>query len=444
MTSTRHFRRLFLLFAWLMAVGIASAQSRADDDKTRSAPRLFFLARLGEPTPLADDAVERAPAPRTTPPAPVYPSWAQQRVDMEELRQSTPAFYRCWAEAGFVLGWIQGARLPALATVSAAGTSVTSAGVLGTPGTSVVIGDNRVNGDMRPGGQFSLGTWLDSTQTCGVEAGFLFLPARNAGFLAGSNGDTIVARPFIDPLSGSGAAELVSFPGILAGTVSVDARSDPLYGANLTLRHALCSTCNRQFYLLGGYRFLSFGEDLRIQENLTSLDPVTLGSQILVTDRFRTSNQFHGAEAGLLSRNTWGSFSLDVLGKLAVGNVWRQVRIDGSTDVTVPGFAMVSNAGGLLALPSNIGRYTSNKTGMVPELAITGGWQLSPRVRATLGYTFFWWTDIVRPADQIDPVVNPNLLPNSGSSGGPARPFFTQHDSDLWVQALRLGMEIRY
>jgi hypothetical protein len=195
--------------------------------------------------------------------------------------------------------------------------------------------------------------------------------------------------------------------------------------------------------LLGGYRFLSFADDLRIREDLESLEPATLGTIIVVNDHFGTRNQFHGGEIGMETRVSSGNLSLSVLAALSVGNLHRSVTIDGSTEVTAPGFPPVTNPGGLLALSSNSGTYLSDELVLVPEIGFTLGLQLNPRWRATAGYNLMLLPGVVRPGDQIDLNVNPNLLPPV-TPGGPALPGFVQHESSLWAQRASVGLEYRY
>jgi hypothetical protein len=350
---------------------------------------------------------------------------------------------RFWATAEYGIWSLRGDHLPPLVTFSPASATRANAGVLGGPGTSILIGDERANDDARSGGRFTFGAWLNPQQTWGLEAGFWFLEGQRHRWAAGSDGSQIIARPFIDAQTGAQAAELVSFPGLLAGRATVTARSDPLYGADLLLRKSLCSGCDGRVDLLAGYRFLRLDESLQIQERLTSLDPAALGANLIVTDHFATRNEFHGGELGMQAEWWRGNFSLQLLGKLAVGNLHRQVHIDGSTVVSVAGFAPVVGSGGLLALSSNSGNFASDRVAWIPEIGITSGWQITPRLRATLGYTFLYWPGVVRPGDQIDPVINTNLLPPP-VPGGPARPAFVLRESDMWIQGVRLGLEYRY
>ncbi len=73
---------------------------------------------------------------------------------------------------------------------------------------------------------------------------------------------------------------------------------------------------------------------------------------------------------------------------------------------------------------------------------MTLGYCLCPQWRVKLGYTFLYWSSVVRPGDQIDRDVNPNLLPPEATPlTGLQRPVFTFVESDLWVNGLNLGLE---
>ncbi len=256
---------------------------------------------------------------------------------------------RFWAGAEYVFWFVQGSKLPPLVTASPAGTSLANAGVLGAPGTTVLLGDQAVNSDMRSGGRFALGGWLDDSHTFGLETDVQLIGGNASRFLASSDGSQILARPFVDATTSAEIAELVSFPGITKGAVAVQSNSDPLIVADVVLRNALCGDCCRQVDFLVGYRYLHFAESLQIEENLTTLDPLTQGTNFQLSDRFATRNDFNGALVGLETQWKLGCLSLDVAGKLAFGDLRREVDIIGSTVITAPGAAPLAYPGGLLA-----------------------------------------------------------------------------------------------
>ena len=61
------------------------------------------------------------------------------------------------------------------------------------------------------------------------------------------------------------------------------------------------------------------------------------------------------------------------------------------------------------------------------------GYWLTDNLRAYVGYNFLYWTNVIRPGDQIDHVVDLSFVPNSPAlpPSGQLRPapLFKQTDS---------------
>jgi hypothetical protein len=192
-----------------------------------------------------------------------------------------------------------------------------------------------------------------------------------------------------------------------------------------------------------GYRFWDLSESLQMQERLTSQVTADPGS-FVITDRFETQNLFNGAELGVLWQGRRGWWSLDMLMRLGIGNMHQTVTIGGTTATTVNG-TTTNSTGGLLAQRTNIGTYDQNRFTMVPELGATVGYQMTRRLRATFGYSMVYIGNVVRPGDQVDLDVNPNLLPPENVPfTGPLRPQFDFVETDYWVQGLSFGGEFRW
>jgi Putative beta barrel porin-7 (BBP7) len=351
-----------------------------------------------------------------------------------------------WVRAEYLQWWLQGAHLPPLVTASPPGTPVAAAGTLGSPGTTVLFGDSDVLNDTRPGGRWQIGTWLDCDHTCGIQGSFFILGSQSTGTALSSNGSQILARPFINAGNGRPDAELLSFPGALAGSVAVDAGSSNLMGADFLFRKNLCCrTCDRLDFL-AGYRFLRYDDHVNIREELQPLGPLFVpGTRLGVEDSFSAHNQFHGAALGLSYQRFHGPWSFEVEARIDLGASVREVNIDGNTTVTVPGAPPVFDKGGLLALSSNIGTFHSTRFAVVPELDLHVGYQLTSNVRFLVGYSYLDWTRLSRAAEQVDLNVNRNLLPPvTPPVTGPARPAFPNTSSDMWIQGLSVGLEVRF
>jgi hypothetical protein len=318
------------------------------------------------------------------------------------------------------------------------------------PGTTVIFGDERVNNDVRSGGRITVGKWFDCDNECGIEATFFGLEDKDTIFSASGNGSPIIARPFFNALTNKPDSELVSFPNVVNGKITVLAESGNLWDAEVNLRKCLCCSCccgceGYRVDGLIGYRFLHYRDSVDITEDLMPTSPLFVpGTQLTVNDSFRCENEFNGGQLGLVATAWKGHWSVEGIAKFALGDVHRECDINGFTVVQVPGQPTVSHQGGLLALSSNIGNHSSDAFAFIPELTLNVGYQLTQKIRLTAGYNFLMLNDFWRAGNQIDTTINPNLIPPSTSTAGPARPAFLANESDFWVQGVQFGLEFRF
>ncbi len=362
---------------------------------------------------------------------------------------------RCWVSAEYLLWWIRPDNVPPLVTTSPA----SSLGILGQPGTRVLIGGDSLDDDPLHGGRFVVGTWLDCCQTKGIEIGYFFLSSRSTELAAGGNGQPgspTIARPFFNVLTGRQDSELVNLPGVVGGNVIVnsDARLQGLT-PNLICNLHCCGPvdcCNPHGYrvdLLVGPRIYHLEEDVTIREDLSvnPTIPVLGGSRIRIRDTFDTENFFYGGFLGARAEVWRNRCFVNVTGGAALGNTHQRVRIDGTTAITPASGATVNRTGGLLTQQSNIGRYSRDEFSVIPELSVNVGYQVTHCLRAFVGYNLIYWTNVVRPGEQIDTGLNTTQLPTLGGQStlvGPARPTFRFNDTDFWAQGVSVGVQFRY
>jgi hypothetical protein len=340
---------------------------------------------------------------------------------------------------------MQGAKLPPLVTTSPPGTPRALAGIPGPATTTVLFGD-RVNEAPRSGIRLGAGTWIDAARTLGAEVGFSFLESQAQIFGATSDGSTILARPFVSALDLTPQSVLIAFPGSSAGSIVVRPESSNFYEVHFDFVEKIYDGRFRVEALLG-YRFYRYDEGLNVQQAiLPTAAPFVPGTQIATVDDFVTHNEFHGGDMGLRSRFRWDAVSLDLLGKIAVGNLHRIIKINGSQTVTVPGAAPVTTTGGFLALSSNIQTTSNNEWTFLPELGANVGWQINANWRVNVGYSALFLYHIARASDQVDLLINPNLLPSGAgvAGGGANRPAFLLNRDNAWIQGLTLGVEFTY
>jgi Putative beta barrel porin-7 (BBP7) len=350
---------------------------------------------------------------------------------------------RLWVRAEYLLWWTQGSSLPPLVTTSPESTDPSESGVLGLSGTSILFGNETVNTDTNSGCRIALGSWLDACESVGIEAGYLGLGQKTNSFSASSSDIPIIARPFFDNQFEAQSAMLAAHPDFLNGSVSCKVTSRLQAVEVLLRRNLFQGYCNRMDFLLG-WRFARLDESLRIDQFsqwTESQGPIVVGTTKNLYDLFDTQNQFNGVELGFVCQKNVGRWSLEATMKLGLGCTHSRVLIDGMTTTTVPDGGTSSFAGDLLAQETNIGQYTQNEFSVLPELGVTLGYDLTCRLRATFGYTFLYWSQVARPADQLD--TNLSQLPPETPTGT-HQPAFSFAMSDYWAQGLNFGLEYRF
>ena len=353
---------------------------------------------------------------------------------------------RVWFNSEFLLWWIKNGSVPPLVTASPpAGT-----GTLGQPGTVILFGpDSDFDRSPTPGGRFTAGGWLDEHRTFGLEGSYFFVAPRGNQFTAGGDGSAgspVIARPFFNTVTGKEDSELVAFPGVLAGHISVDP-SIRLQGFEANALCNLCSSCNYRIGALAGFRYVDLDEGLGVTENLAVLPsaPLIGGSGFVVHDGFSTHNQFYGGQLGLRGEMWTGRLFAVANAKVALGDSQQSVDINGLTQITTPAGAVSTQPGGLMALPSNSGHFFSDRFAVVPEGNLAVGYQVTEHLSVTIGYTFLYWSNVDRPGNQIDRSINPVALPISGTPAVQSnRPAFSHQETDFWAQGLTFGLELRF
>lgn len=362
--------------------------------------------------------------------------------------------------------WGDGMDLPPLVTSSPVGTAQGDAGVLTRSGTTTLFGgpNNDLFEDSRSAWRMQFGFWLDRCHTLGVGADFLDIDQEVENFSATSTGDPILARPFFNTLTGNEDAELVALNNgadiQLTGTVAVSAYTE-MTGGSVYLRRLTCCNegcrewlfcgcsghfCSRSEFRIG-YRFMELNEGVRITEDLQNNGTTNIG-QFDIFDQFDTKNQFNGVDLAWNHRLVRGYWTLETLVRLGVGNTRHTVNIAGQTTIVdqndPSNVSRTTENAGLLALSTNSGQFKQDEFSVLPEFNLTLGYQLTDHLKATLGYTGIYWSNVVRPGQHIPTDINPDFLPPAITSSGAARPLFAFDTTDYWVNGLSYGLEYRW
>lgn len=361
-----------------------------------------------------------------------------------------------WVGLDYLSWWGSQANMPPLVTASPPGTPQNLAGELGEPTTEILFGGKKIGGEQLNGGRVQARYWLVPGEFVAVEGDFFMLENSVTQFGQQSVFDNvpqsnpILARPFFDAVDGQWIAALLAFPDFvdefgnvldLSGGVNITSRSET-QGAGVGGRHLLWVNfdhCKRVFGV-GGFRYYRFVDRLSIED---SVEPVggffAPGTRIDTSDFFGVENDFYGGEVGLNFQCTHDCWSLDILGRVALGTNHQVVTVDGSTVVFDGTDAFVTGEG-LLAQPSNIGTHRRDRFAIIPEAQINLGYRITPNIKARLGYTMIYWFDAVRAGDQID--LNVNLI--QGIQPTPAVPTMPFKTADWWLQGINAGLEVQF
>jgi hypothetical protein len=361
---------------------------------------------------------------------------------------------RAWFSIEYLLWWIRSGPLAAPLVTSGSPADAVP-GALGQPGT-VPFQNSSLHFGNTSGIRLSGG--IAVSDAVAVEASYFLLEERSTGFAAASDagGTVVIARPVINAQTFAESAYTSAFPGSVSGGTAVTGQSR-LQGYDLNLSANLYRDAVLRFDALGGFRSLYLNESLTISDiqipavpgfvNFMGA-PVDALTPVIDLDRFRTHNAFYGGQLG--GRLTWqeDEFGVSIVGGVALGATQQLALIEGRTVVFAPGAPPVATVGGILAQPSNIGRWYHTTFSVVPEVGLDFSYQITPRLRASIGYTLVFWTGVARPGNQIDRTVNPSQVPidpTFGQGGGPARPAPPPfHESDFWAQGISLGLAFSY
>jgi hypothetical protein len=308
-------------------------------------------------------------------------SWQPPRPDTDDRPNIGPKGYAFYGQVDY-LQWWTAKDHPVYALPPNAATGAATA-VFGEGSDFGTLGRQGVDG--------TFGMWLDPQQHLAIEASSLWLSNRNWSWLGGT-GDITLRDDF----------------------------ASRLWGAEVDGRYELYKGTFTHLDLLGGCRFLNLDEALDLAQR-------RLAEDVITSDRFGTRNYFFGGQIGLEADAHYGSWSLDVVGKVALGANDGAVLVSGTTVV-----AGRATQGGLLAGAALSGRYASTDFAAVPEVDIRLGYYLTNTIRVTLGYSFLFLSDVVRPAEQID------LLRPGAHGSLPA------NNADFWGQGINAGLEFRF
>jgi len=319
-------------------------------------------------------------------------------------------------------------------------------GAIGQPGTKILLGGPNSNGldyGALSGIRISGGVYLDDSKRYSFEGSGFLLEQGSTGFSASTSpAMPIVTAPFTT-LAGTQSSIFATVPDNLnslpSSTINMYSYSK-LSGGEANARAHLGNPGNGMSYdLLFGGRFAELEEYLAY-----SLDLQRANSRVLGNDQFLTRNWFYGAQIGGALKYDYKRFHAGALGKVAVGQTQQNIAIAGSRTSFQNGVQGGTATNGFVyALPSNSGMYNQSAFAVIPEVQFRLGFDITDYLQLYAGYDYFYWSSVIRPGNQIDPVLNTSQR-NGGALVGAARPEVPMTQSAIWAQGLTFGFEVKY
>ncbi len=309
-------------------------------------------------------------------------------------------------------------------------------GEIGAAGSNDLFGGATVLDSAAQGLRGEFGTFFQRDSCSGLMFRFFDVNAESLTYNSVLNGAPTVVRPYLDPVGNTQESISINELNVTNGGILAHATSK-VYGGDVLFRQLMSRSRFGQSEVLVGY------QHDRLADRIT-LDSVTTAVNTLqLHDRFTTDNRFNGGVIGLSGISYARNWSLSGMFKMGFGNMDRNVVIEGSQIITVPGNPPSVNTtnSGLLARTTNSGTYNFDTFVVTPEFNFTLGYRLTRKMELSVGYTYLKLPKVARAADQIDRDMAANL---SDPLVGAARPSFNLLESNFALQSLNYGLQYRY
>jgi hypothetical protein len=447
----------------LFGIGKKTSQQQEPPPAFNNGPEPKEPEFCPDPRSVQPGAPEFCPAANGGPQTPFLPCNEEDRTAFCDYKYPEPEPLRFWVKGEYLNWWAQKQNLTAvLATSSSAPSLLNNFGALGQTGTEVLYGPQAIDLGRLPGGRVTGGF------CCGllppIEVSGFWLNKNNnlfSAFSDGSDASPLLARPVNTSQTGQESVFLAGFPDTIAGGIVIKSNFN-LWGTDANMFFNICSSDMAFVDVLLGYRYAELRESIQISNTATPVEAgiavpfngtaggVGPGNSTLAFDQFATMNRFNGGQFGLRTGLSAWRMSLIADAKLALGSTSYNVNIGGASYVvnsTTPFRGPISAPGGVLALASNSGLATANDFTIIPEFDLNVGFQLHRSVRLFAGYSIFYWSSVVRPANQISNIIDSRQAPTDfnfvpGFRG--SVPIQPMNRTDFWAQGFNFGVLIGY
>jgi hypothetical protein len=344
------------------------------------------------------------------------------------------------------LMWISGARFPPMLTTGDVNNTVP--GALDQPGTRVLRGGT-IDGGALSGLRLSVAKAFGEEGRGAFEVSGFWTDTRWVEFNRSSDtdGNPVLVRPFVNARTGQEWADYRSYPTYMSGTTHEDFGTQ-LGGIEANVYWDLAPRVPAEnsfgFGIVAGARYFQLDEHYCTYDTSDDLPAAGSGLSFRYHDVFNTENAFVGGQVGAVAKWRMSRFAFDVTGKFLAGNNHQSVDINGWTRLSDAfGNVVFVDNSGLFVQPSNVGSRSRDAFAVGGELGLKLGWRVTDWFRINVGYQFFLLSNVIRPGDQIDRVVQMQSLIGTPqpSLGRPLVPF---QQTTFYTQMLNFGFEFLF
>ncbi|MCE9565696.1 MAG: BBP7 family outer membrane beta-barrel protein [Planctomycetes bacterium] len=392
------------------------------------------------PATLPPTTAPTTPAVTTAPALPTSSEVILSEVTGQESRSGRPFAMvgpRAYAAADYMLFWYTPMNCPTLVQTIPSVLVNDPAAVAATNFPT----KSQVHYDGVSGIRLNGGVNFDKT---GIDFGGFLLNERTLTTSLANNGTPVfIGRPFIDSTTGQPTTLNISNPNQYIGGVRSEITSQ-MFGFEVNAKRSWYTLLADATYLIGGFRYFDLQESIAVN----SLSVFPTGDSVRIADSVRTHNSFYGGQIGFTSviGGFAPGFGASFTTKSGIGGVNQRVDLVGSNTILQAG-TLTQESGGLFARGLNAGSFSRGQFAYMQDLDIKLTYNFTCAFQVSFGYSLFYISSMVRPGDQVDPVINPNQIrfTNGGmpSVVGP-QPAFQWHAHSFVVQGLTFGARLAY
>ena len=382
---------------------------------------------------------------------------------------------RFYGGVEYLMWWLSDAPLPV--PLVSTGTIVdTHHGWVSFPDTTILYGaqhypakggNDRQKFEGFSGTRITMGYTLGEDRRFALEASGFALEQQSAGYSSYSdaNGQPVINIPVYNTVSYTPGGRPGGLPpaedglpasvypdphrvdgnvGIFMGGVTVK-NSIQLWGTEAQGVISLCRTPAWELSGLVGFRYLDLAETFNLEYQSTGVTGHYKGESGAASDTFETRNQFYGGILGLRGRYSTGRLSVDLSGRVAFGVTSQMENVFGGFYSYFTTGPYVTGPEGVFAQPANSGRTRSDIFSVVPDAQLKIGYAITPRLRATLGYDFLYFSSVLRPGNQLSHYVpKGQTFQQGGKNVSTTSPVRLSQASDFYAHGFTFGLDFRF